>query len=90
MGAVYSQTKRVTDEMFLGAAKVLAEQVGEEDLALGRIFPSLTKIREVSLLVACEVARIAYEEGLTDREAPNDLLQDIRDNLFQPIYQQYA
>ena len=38
------------------AARVLADQVGEEDLALGRVYPALSQIREVSARIAAEVA----------------------------------
>ena len=95
LGAVVSATSRVTDEMFLAAARLLARQVSEEDLALGRVYPPLTSIREVSALIAAEVAAIAYRDGLARREAPADtdpasLLPDIREQMFQPIYPHYA
>jgi malate dehydrogenase (oxaloacetate-decarboxylating)(NADP+) len=90
LGAVASRTRRVTDEMFLAAANVLAQQVSEEDLALGRIYPSLSRVREVSALIAAEVASIAYREGLAGREAPQDVLADIHEQMFQPLYPHYA
>jgi malate dehydrogenase (oxaloacetate-decarboxylating)(NADP+) len=90
LGAVVSETRQVTDEMFLSAARVLAEQVSEDDLAAGRVFPRLAHIREVSALIAAEVAAIAYRDGLTTREQPDDILQDIREHMFVPMYPHYA
>ena len=90
LGAVVSGTRRVTDEMFLAAAKVLADQVTDEDLALGRIYPGLSRIREVSALIAAEVAAIAWRRGLAGREAPADILAEVREQMFQPIYPHYA
>ena len=90
LGAISSRSRRVTDEMFLAAAKVLAEQVTDEDLAMGRVFPCLSRIREVSALVAAEVASIAYREGLASGPAPENILQDIRRQMFQPLYPHYA
>lgn len=90
LGAVTSRTSRVTDEMFLAAARALAGQVSEEDLAMGRIYPSLSRIREVSALIAAEVAAIAYKRGLAGREAPEDILEDIRSQMFDPVYPHYA
>ena len=90
LGAVVSGARRVTDEMFLAAARVLAAQVSEEDLALGRVYPSLSRIREVSTLIAAEIAAIAYRQGLTARQAPEDILGDIRDHMFEPVYPHYA
>ena len=90
LGAVASGTRQVTDEMFLAAARVLAEQVGEQDLAAGRVFPRLERIREVSALIAAEVATIAYRDGLTDKEPPADVLGNIREHMFEPLYPHYA
>jgi malate dehydrogenase (oxaloacetate-decarboxylating)(NADP+) len=90
LGAVTSQATRVTDEMFLAAARVLASLVSEEDLAAGRVYPCLTRIREVSALIAAEVAAIAYHEGLAQRDEPADILADVREHMFEPIYPHYA
>lgn len=90
LGAVVSQARRVTDEMFLAASQVLAEMVSDEDLDLGRVYPSLSRVREVSALIAAEVAAIAYDQGLAQREAPDDILGDIREHMFQPLYPHYA
>ncbi len=90
LGAVTSQACRVTDSMFLAAARVLAEQVQDEDLANGRVYPKLARIREVSLKIAVEVAAIAYRDGLAGREAPEDIEQDIRAKMFEPVYPHYA
>ncbi|MCB1696690.1 MAG: NAD-dependent malic enzyme [Halioglobus sp.] len=90
LGAIASGTTRVTDEMFLAAARVLASLVGEEDLAAGRVYPSLSRIREVSALIAAEVAAIAYRQGFARAPEPADLLADIRGRMFQPVYPHYA
>jgi malate dehydrogenase (oxaloacetate-decarboxylating)(NADP+) len=90
LGAVASATSRVTDEMFLAAARVLAAQVTEEDLDLGRVYPSLSRIREVSALIAAEVAAIAHRRGLARLEPPEDILCNIREQMFQPMYPHYA
>jgi malate dehydrogenase (oxaloacetate-decarboxylating)(NADP+) len=85
-----SGTSRVTDEMFLAAANCLAEQVGEDDLAVGRVYPPLSKIRDVSARIATAVATVAYESGLATREYSGDLEADIRSLMFQPVYPHYA
>lgn len=90
LGVIVSEATRVTDEMFLAAAECLAEQVTERDLAVGRVYPSLTRIREVSAHVATAVAEIAYDSNLTSRARPDDVLADIRDNMFEPEYLDYA
>ena len=56
LGALVSESREVTDAMFLAAAKTLAGLVEPADLAVGRLYPPLTKIREVSLRIATAVA----------------------------------
>jgi malate dehydrogenase (oxaloacetate-decarboxylating)(NADP+) len=90
LGALVSGTSRVTDEMFLAAANCLAEQVGEDDLAAGRVYPSLTRIRDVSARIATAVATVAYESGLASGEHPGDLEAEIRSYMFRAIYPHYA
>ena len=46
-GALASESTQVTDQMFLRAAQTLAAQTSAEDLALGRCYPALSRIREV-------------------------------------------
>jgi malate dehydrogenase (oxaloacetate-decarboxylating)(NADP+) len=78
--------KRVTDSMFLAAAKALAQQVTEKDLALGRVYPPLTKIRDVSAYIATAVAQIAINEGLASKPCPYNLLACIKEHMYQPEY----
>lgn len=90
LGAIFSRARVVTDEMFLAAAHSLAAQVKESDLERGRVYPPLSRIRQVSALIARDVARIAYDNGLAEREEPEDVLADINEYMFQPVYPHYA
>ena len=90
LGAVVSGSRKVTDEMFLAASHSLAKQVSAADLEMGCVYPSLKRVREVSAKIAYEVAKIAFEQGLTDREEPEDLMAEIHDFMYQPIYPHYA
>ena len=90
LGVIASRARTVTDEMFLTAAHSLANQVTDADLERGRVYPSLRQIRQVSALIARDVAKIAYDQGLTDREEPADILEDIKHHMYQPIYPDYA
>lgn len=86
LGAILSGAKTITDEMFYTAAKVLAKQVTEEDLALGRIYPSLTRIIDVSAHIAAAVAKIAFERDLATREKPDNILEFVRSQMYDPSY----
>ena len=90
LGVIVSHSRIVTDEMFLAAALSLAEQVSDEDLARGRIYPSLTRIRGVSARIAAAVATIAYDQGLAGRDRPDDVLEDVRQHMYQPIYHHFV
>ena len=90
MGALVSEARQVTDSMFLAAAQTLAAMVTKEDLALGRVYPALTKIREVSLEIATAVATVAFDEGVAATERPANIREHIRLRMFQPVYREYA
>jgi malate dehydrogenase (oxaloacetate-decarboxylating)(NADP+) len=90
LGIVAARVTRVTDEMFGAAARALAGLVSTDDLANGLLFPTLTSIREVSLKIAAEVARVAFERGLADAKEPNDVEAMIRGQMFEPEYRNYV
>ena len=86
MGALVSQSRQVTSSMFLTAARTLANLVSDSDLALGRVYPALSKIRTVSLAIATAVAEEAHRSGLAQAPWPDDLKEDIRARMFEPAY----
>lgn len=86
LGAVASESTRVTDEMFSAAAKSLVEQVSPDDFAIGRIFPPLARIREVAVHIAAAVAKVAFDRKLTAMKAPEDLTGLIRSKMYDPAY----
>ncbi len=90
LGALASEASEVTDEMFLAAAQTLAGLVQPEDLAVGRIYPPLTKIRDVSLRIAAAVAEVAHRTGLARAPRPGDVLEDIRGRMFHPVYRDFV
>ncbi|MDE3084148.1 MAG: NAD-dependent malic enzyme, partial [Verrucomicrobiota bacterium] len=89
MGVLASGTREVTEAMFLAAARTLAGLVSQDDLAVSRIYPSLKKIRKVSLQIAAAVAAVAYDTGNARGARPADLVEDIRARMFNPIYRDY-
>jgi malate dehydrogenase (oxaloacetate-decarboxylating)(NADP+) len=90
LGALVCEATKITDGMFLTAARTLAARVGAEDLALGRIYPALSKIREVSVKIAAAVADEAHRAGLARRPRPADLEADIRARMFEPAYREFV
>jgi malate dehydrogenase (oxaloacetate-decarboxylating)(NADP+) len=89
-GIVTSESRRVNERMILAAARALAAQVTETDLAEGRIYPPLASIREVSLKIALAVANEAYDQGLAAAPRPPNLASYIRAQVFVPKYAEYV
>ena len=87
LGALACEATRVTNKMFLIAAQTLATLVGDEDLAVRRVYPSLSKIREVSAKIATAVVEEAYREGFAQLPRPADIEADVRSRMFVPAYQ---
>jgi malate dehydrogenase (oxaloacetate-decarboxylating)(NADP+) len=90
LGAVAVAATRVTDDMFMAAARALAETVQTSDLDQGSLYPPLQAIRSASLCVATAVAEVAFRDGLADIERPGDLAEYIRSQMYQPEYQSYV
>jgi malate dehydrogenase (oxaloacetate-decarboxylating)(NADP+) len=90
MGILASESRLVVQEMFLDAASTLAAEVSEADLAEGRIYPPLLKIRDISLAIAVATAQVAYAQGLASAPKPEDLRAHIKSLMFEPSYRSYV
>ncbi len=86
LGAVACGARRITDTMFMAAAKRLASLVSEGQLERGALYPPMENSREVSLEVAHAVAEVAYEEGLASKKRPEDLKHVLRELQYDPTY----
>lgn len=85
--AIYAtQAKRVTDEMFLCAARSVAEQVTQENLELGLIYPPQSAILTASVHVAERVAELIFESNLAGVPRPTNIGDFIRSNVYKPEY----
>jgi malate dehydrogenase (oxaloacetate-decarboxylating)(NADP+) len=81
---------RVTDDMFLAAAKALAGEVSADDLAHGSVYPPLDRIRNVSVAIAAAVADVAFRQGLATEQQPKNYLSHIQLQMYEPVYRSYA
>jgi malate dehydrogenase (oxaloacetate-decarboxylating)(NADP+) len=90
LGVIAAGARHVVDEMFFTAAQTLARQVSADDLAQGRVFPPLDRIREVSAAIAARVAEVAYQRDLATKPRPEDMPAYIKSLMYEPQYQSYA
>jgi malate dehydrogenase (oxaloacetate-decarboxylating)(NADP+) len=89
LGIVACGLTRVTEEMFLAAARALAALVTPADLDQGSLYPPLASIREVSAHIAAAVAEVGYARGLASVPRPANLLEFVRSQMYEPSYRDY-
>ena len=90
LGVIATRATRVTDEMFMAAARTLAEQVTPADLEQGSMYPPLKNIRDVSAHIAAAVAAVAYRQGFARLPQPPDLLAFMKAQMYEPDYIPYV
>jgi malate dehydrogenase (oxaloacetate-decarboxylating) len=86
LGIVSCGSSRVTDSMFMAAARALSEcspALKNEDASL---FPPLETIREVSRKIAMAVAQEAGKAGVARVLPKNELERTVNDNFWEPGY----
>jgi malic enzyme len=86
LGIWVGSVQRVTDGMFLDAAKALAHKVTDKDLAEVAIYPTLERIRECSHAVACAVIRRAVQERHANERILLNLEEKVSRAMWFPEY----
>jgi malate dehydrogenase (oxaloacetate-decarboxylating)(NADP+) len=86
MAVFATEAARVTEEMFIVAAKAVAEQVSEDNLSTGLIYPPQSRILEASLHVAERVAAYIFDQGLARVPRPDDVSALVRARTYRPVY----
>jgi malate dehydrogenase (oxaloacetate-decarboxylating)(NADP+) len=86
MAVFATEATRVTEEMFIVAAQAVAEQVTEEDLSMGLIYPPQSRILEASLHVAERIAAYIFDQGLARVPRPDDVGALVRARAYRPVY----
>ncbi len=86
LGVYASSARLIPQSMFLAAAGVLASIVTEQEIDMGAIYPTLTRVREVSRAIAVAVCEVAIREGLADTSLPDHLENYIQSLMYEPNY----
>lgn len=85
--AVYAtQAKRVTDEMFIAAARGVAGSVTQAELDSGSLYPPQSGILETEIKAAVRVADTIFARGLARVDKPKDMEAFVRGHIYKPEY----
>lgn len=85
--AVYAtRASRVTDQMFIAAARAVADLVTRTELDAGLIYPPLSAIPATEMRVAERIAEVIFASGLARVEAPGELRSFIESHVYRPEY----
>ncbi|XP_061632607.1 NADP-dependent malic enzyme isoform X2 [Phyllopteryx taeniolatus] len=91
LGVIACAVRHITEDVFLTAAKALADLVTEKDLSEGRLYPPLSSMREVSLMLAVKIIEYAYEHNIaTLRPEPSDKEAYVRSLVFTTDYDDFT
>lgn len=77
---------RVSDGMFMGAARALAELSPALKDPTQSLLPPIADIRKVSRHIAVEVGRRAMKEGLIPAMAEDKLAETVEAAMWKPVY----
>ncbi len=86
LGVLISEASRVTDSMFLAAARALAKFISTHPAGDNCLYPSLRELRTASRLIAFQVARTARDEGFGTSLDDNALQAAIEEFCWFPEY----
>jgi malate dehydrogenase (oxaloacetate-decarboxylating)(NADP+) len=81
-----TKAKRVTDEMFIAAARGVAEQVSPAGLDAGSLYPSQSDILDVEIATAVSICEVIFEQGLSEIVKPGDIRTFLESMLYTPEY----
>lgn len=95
MAVCATEATRVTDEMFLVAAQTLAQQLTDEQIKSGMLFPPESDIIQVSMQISSAVAQVIFDSGLAGKgiERPDyddHIITLIEQKVYHPFYDKYV
>ena len=89
LGVLASGARRVSDAMFMAAAKALAALSPAAKNSQDRLLPPVTELRSVSVAVAAAVVRQAQLDGLAATSDETTSAKHIAALVWEPVYPPY-
>jgi malate dehydrogenase (oxaloacetate-decarboxylating)(NADP+) len=89
--AIYAtKASRVTDQMFIEAAKAVADSVTPGQLSQGLLYPLQSDILETEIKTSARVAKLVFDSDLARVDHPADIESFIRGHVYKPEYVELA
>ncbi len=86
LGSLLSGAREVSDDMITRAAQSLAQQVTDEELSRGLLYPDVSRLRDITAASAAAVCAEAFERGLARNDPPASFDVAARDAMWTPDY----
>lgn len=86
MAVFATEATRVTDEMFIEAARAVADEVPDDLLQQGLLYPLQAHILETEIRTAARVAELIFDLKLARVPRPHDMVAFIREHVYKPDY----
>ena len=90
LGVIASGARRVPDELFVRAARTLAEFSPAVHDAAASLFPALEEVRKVSRRVAIAVGLEAQRLGVADATSREEIERRVDEKMWTPRYVNYG
>ena len=87
---VATKARRVTDELFVVAARAVAEQVTTAELDSGLLYPPQSEILKTELNAAVQIAETIFARDLAGVARPPDVAAFLEGQLYRPEYSNFA
>jgi len=89
LGAIAAGARRISDGMFLAAARTMADMSPARHDPQANLLPPLVRSRELSFRVAMAVAKQAQADGLADVTSDEQRAAAVRAKMWEPVYAAY-
>jgi malate dehydrogenase (oxaloacetate-decarboxylating) len=89
LGVIAARARRISDGMFLAAARAIAELSPARRDPEANLLPPLVELRNISMKVALAVARQARAEGLAYPFDDEEIAAAVRVKMWEPVYATY-
>jgi malate dehydrogenase (oxaloacetate-decarboxylating) len=90
LGAIAAKARRISDGMFLAAARTIAEMSPAKHDPQANLLPPLVRSRELSFHVAMAVAKQALADGLAAVVSDEALSAAVKAKMWEPVYADYV